>query len=56
MLEQVAHKLAEGRININYVYGSSAGDAPFLLILNAEDGAEAARILGTADLCEVTPA
>lgn len=36
-LEQIAHQLAEAEVNINYIYGSTLGDAPFTLVLHVSN-------------------
>jgi hypothetical protein len=36
-LERISARLAEVGVNINYVYGSTAGDAPFTLVMHVSD-------------------
>jgi len=36
-LERIATRLGQAGININYVYGSTAGQAPFLLVMHVSD-------------------
>ena len=36
-LERIAHVLAEAEVNINYVYGSTAGDTSFTLVLHVSN-------------------
>ena len=36
-LERIATRLGETGININYVYGSTAGNAPFMLVMHVSD-------------------
>ena len=44
-LERVAHRLAEEKINIDYVYGSGCPKTPFTLVLSTEETERAARVL-----------
>jgi len=47
-LERVATTLCDARVNINYVYGSSAKGAAFCLVLNVSDVAKAKTVLAAA--------
>jgi len=44
-LEQLASRLAEAKININYVYGSCCLDTPSTLVLHVSDLDKAAELL-----------
>ena len=43
-LERIATRLGEAKININYVYGSTLGDAPFTLVLHVNDLSRALQL------------
>lgn len=46
VLEQIAKKLAKAAVNVNYVYGSSAGDGSPTLVLGVSDVDRGADALG----------
>ena len=46
-LERIAKQLADADVNINYVYGSTAGNTPFILVLHVSDLARALEQLET---------
>ena len=46
-LEDIADALSASGVNIDYVYGSGPGEAPFTLVLSASDHERAATALAT---------
>ncbi|MFQ5464015.1 MAG: ACT domain-containing protein [Phycisphaerae bacterium] len=44
-IEQIATRLADADVNINYVYGSGAGGHPSIIVLSVDDPPKAAQAL-----------
>jgi len=44
-IEQIATKLADAKVNINYVYGSGAGGHPSIIVLSVDDPQKAAQAI-----------
>ena len=52
-LEEIATRLAEAQVNINYVYGGGAEGSPCVLVLGVSDCQKALQALGNSRQCEV---